>query len=297
MKVREHIRLLVPGDEQALEAYLRTRLESSMFLLGNLRATGLVDGENAYQGAYAACWQANQVVGVIAHYWNGNLVLQAGQQIPTLCRAAVRGSGRPIYGVVGPAAQVEIAARYLIPPADLIQTDETEILYSLNLSDLVIPEGLASGWLRGRRSEPRDESLLVDWRIGYCVEAMGDERGPELEARCRRSVVRSTGEGRTWVAERAGQVVACSSFNAILREAVQVGGVWTPPEGRRRGYGRAAVATSLVEARAQGVEKAILFTGESNLAAQKAYQSLGFRPTGDYRLLLFNRAVESPNGG
>ncbi len=55
---------------------------------------------------------------------------------------------------------------------------------------------------------------------------------------------------------------------------------------RRRGYGRCVVAASLLDARAQGVEKAILFTGESNLAAQRAYTALGFRHIGDYRLLL-----------
>ena len=71
-----------------------------------------------------------------------------------------------------------------------------------------------------------------------------------------------------------------------IKEAVQVGGVWTPPELRRRGYGRCVVAASLLDARSEGVEKAILFTPERNIASQKAYTALNFQHIGDYRLVL-----------
>ena len=36
------LRILHPGDEPALEAFLQPRLESSLFLLGNMRQAGLV---------------------------------------------------------------------------------------------------------------------------------------------------------------------------------------------------------------------------------------------------------------
>ena len=80
--------------------------------------------------------------------------------------------------------------------------------------------------------------------------------------------------------------MALSGFNAVLREAVQIGPVYTPPELRRRGYARAAVAASLLDARAEGVQTAILFTGQDNLPAQKAYTALGFRHVGAFRLVL-----------
>ena len=48
---------------------------------------------------------------------------------------------------------------------------------------------------------------------------------------------------------------------------------------------------SLLDARAEGVQKAILFTGESNLSAQRAYTALGFRHVGDYRLLLLQSPI------
>ena len=80
--------------------------------------------------------------------------------------------------------------------------------------------------------------------------------------------------------------MASTSFNAETREAVQVGGVWTPPDLRGRGYGRAVVAVSLLDARAEGVGRAVLFTGDSNVPAIRAYAALGFRRIDDYRIVL-----------
>ena len=71
-----------------------------------------------------------------------------------------------------------------------------------------------------------------------------------------------------------------------MTEIVQVGGVWTPPEFRSRGYGRGAVAASLLSVRTEGVQTAILFTGEENIPAQKAYEALDFHHIGDYRIIL-----------
>ena len=177
--------------------------------------------------------------------------------------------------------------------ARLIQMDETEKLYSLRLDDLVVPEDLRSGVVCGRRIEPRDVGLLTEWRVGYSIEVLGAEDGPRLRERCRAGIQRSLAEGTTWVTERQGEAVSASGFNTAIAEAVQIGGVWTPPELRRQGYGRAAVAASLLDARAEGVETAILFTGWHNVAAQKAYEALGFRHIGSYRLVLLKSPVQA----
>jgi uncharacterized protein len=76
-------------------------------------------------------------------------------------------------------------------------------------------------------------------------------------------------------------------FNARLPDVVQVGGVYTPPEHRRRGAARAVVAGMLRGARdEEGVGRAILFTGDDNVAAQTAYRAIGFTAVGEYGLVL-----------
>jgi predicted GNAT family acetyltransferase len=209
----------------------------------------------------------------------------------SLWQAAVKASQRPIGGLIGPNDQVSAAKEALEIDESRIQMDEVEKLYTLRLKDLLIPEGLSSGRVSGRRIEPRDLELIAKWRVAYSIEAIGAKDGPELWEKCRASAERYLQERRTWVLEDQGEPVACSSFNAAIKEAVQVGGVWTPPELRKRGYGRSAVAVSLLDARLEGVKKAILFTGESNIAAQKAYAALGFQHIGDYRLLLLRSPI------
>jgi predicted GNAT family acetyltransferase len=195
-------------------------------------------------------------------------------------------------GLIGPNAQVQSVKNALEIGQSIIQMDETEGLYSLDLKELVVPDNLRSGRVTARRVEQTDVELLAEWNIAYEIEALGAEDGPALRARCRKESERHTAEKRQWVLEDGGKPVACSAFNTRITEAVQVGGVWTPPEFRGRGYARAVVAASLLDARAAGAGKGILFTGEENLAAQKAYASLGFHRMGDYRLLLLRSPIK-----
>ena len=280
------IRILEPDDSAALEAFLAPRLESSMFLVGNLRVAGLRDRGAPYEGTYAAAYEQGQMVAVVAHYWNRNLVLQAPVHVGPLCKAAAVASGRPVRGLVGPAPQVERAMAALDIVAASAQLDERETLFALPLADLCVPEPLANGRVCGRRAGPDDVELVTEWRVAFSLESLGDEDSPRLWEQVRTSVRRGVSENRIWVLEAAGVPVSTSGFNAAVREAVQIGGVWTPPAQRGRGYGRAVVAASLLDARNQGVGKAVLFTGLDNLPARRAYGVLGFRPLGDYRLVL-----------
>ena len=78
-----------------------------------------------------------------------------------------------------------------------------------------------------------------------------------------------------------------SGYNAKIAEAVQIGGVFTPPELRSKGYARALVAASLEAAHESGIGTGLLFTARDNIPAQRAYTALGFREIGDYRICAF----------
>ena len=64
-------RVLQPGDEASLETYLLPKIESSMFLVGNMRAVGLEYKGDGYEGTYAAAFEGERIIGVVAHTWNG----------------------------------------------------------------------------------------------------------------------------------------------------------------------------------------------------------------------------------
>jgi uncharacterized protein len=79
--------------------------------------------------------------------------------------------------------------------------------------------------------------------------------------------------------------VSLCTRTARADESVQIGGVWTPPELRNRGYGRAVVAGALHESARDGVTRAVLFT--DNPAARRSYERLGFRQIGEYGITIY----------
>ena len=93
---------------------------------------------------------------------------------------------------------------------------------------------------------------------------------------------------RLWVLEEAGCLVSMTGFNATLPDVVRVAGVFTPAELRGRSHGRAVVPGSLLDARADGVVEAILFTEAENHPAQRAYESHGFERIGDYEMVMLD---------
>jgi GNAT superfamily N-acetyltransferase len=277
------------GDGAARAEFLEPYTASSMFLRSNSLAAGLVDRGSPLQGTYVAAVEGERIIAVAAHFWNGILVLQAPElrAIETIARAAVLRSGRELKGLAGPQRQVEMARAALGLSGRATAHDSREDLFELDLAKLEVPRALAAGRLVCRAPRPDELGTVAAWRVDYCVETLGIPNSPELAATSRAEIARLQQEGSQWIVVDGGRPVSYSAFNARLRDAVQVGGVWTPRGLRSRGYGRAVVAGSLLEARSKGARTGILFTGEENRPARAAYEALGFRVVGDYALVIF----------
>jgi GNAT superfamily N-acetyltransferase len=287
-------RVLGPGDQAALETFLLPRTSSSMILLSNSRLVGLRDLGERFHATYAAVFQGTTLTGVVAHCWNGSSVLQAPpEHAATLCALAVRASARPLTGMLGPSDQVSAALSGLGIATAALRLDSVESLFQLRLSGLRVPESLVNGTLQARLAEHRDLDVLTAWRAAFSIEALQAIDSAELLESSREAEERLVADGHVWLVEFQGRPVSTSGFNAVLSEAVQIGGVYTPPSLRGRGYARAAVAQSLLDARRRGVASSLLFTGDDNPAAQRAYQALGYERIGDYRIVTL-RAAQSP---
>jgi RimJ/RimL family protein N-acetyltransferase len=286
------VRTLDEGDERPLEAFLAPRLTFSIFLASNMRRMGLVDRGERYQGTYVAAFKGADIVGVAAHYWNGMLILQAPAHLEEIISTALSLSGRQLLGLIGLDEQVQRAKVHLgLVQADY-QIDEPDGLYSLDLANLIVPGQLETGQVHGRRLEPEDIDLVSAWRVAYSVELLDAIENSDLWEQSRASMEEKYRTGESWVLQANGEIVSNTSINAGTKEVVQIGGVYTPGELRGRGYGRAVVAVSLLDAGNEGVEKAVLFTGDGNLAALKAYAALGFKRIGDYRLSILRDPVD-----
>jgi uncharacterized protein len=287
------VRLLAPADASKLEEFLVSHRDSSMFLRANARFAGLDYRGQPFQATYAAAFRDDlpdvgafdrAMTDVVAHCWNGMLLIQAPERAPELARACVESSGRPVTGLSGPREQVRQARLALgLAEADAALEGD-EALYALDLSALVVPAALSSGPVICRAPLAQERATLVDWRVAYDVEILGAIDSPEQRQRSAEFLDAQIGADDAWVAVVDGVPVSLSAFNASLPDIVQLGGIYTPPPLRGRGFAKLAVAASLMVARERGASRAVLFTG--NPSAMRTYEALGFRRVGEYSLVL-----------
>ena len=283
----EIVRLLRPGDEAALDAFLRAHAASSVFLRSNLRAGGIEDRGEVHQARYAGLFRGADLVAVAAHCQNGSLLLQAPFAAERVAAAAVGASGRRVRWLLGPAAHVEAVRRSPLLAARIPVKASREELMRLDLEHLTVPPPLGAGEVRCRRGAAGDYDRLTQWRVAYEVEAFGRAATAALERESRSEMVRRCESRALFVLESAREPVAMCAFNARLPDTVQLGSVFTPRPLRARGFGRAVAAGALLAAREEGATSAILFTGVENAPALRAYRSLGFERVGDYALVLY----------
>lgn len=277
-------RPLTAGDASMLETFLALHRDSSMFLRANTRRAGL-----AYQGLhgqanYVGAFRDGLLVGVAAHCWNGMLLLQAPEHSAELARDAVEWSARPVTGLSGPLEQVRKARSALRIENANVALDGADWLYALDLSQLVVPEPLSNGTVVCRPPRPEERDTLCAWRLAYDIELLGATDSPSARRRSEEFLDAQIAEGNAWVAFVGCAPVSLSAFNAALPDIVQLGGIYTPPALRGRGFAKAVVAASLLVARDRGASRAVLFT--NNPSAARAYEALGFRRVGDYSLVL-----------
>lgn len=279
------LRVLGAGDAGALQAFLEAHRDSSMFLRSNAHRAGLVYGGEPFQMLYVGAFDGPSLVGVVAHGWNGMICVQAPDHLEELARYCVAESGRTVKGFSGPGEQVR-RARAAVSMNDVPTTlDEVEGLFALDLGDLAVPVAVSSGAIECRAPRSDEIAVLHEWRVGYDIETLGAPDSEETRARATTTLDRQVADNAATVAVVDGRIVSLSALNAVLPDIVQVGGVYTPPPLRSRGYAKASVAGSLLDARRAGAERAVLFASRPD--AQRCYAALGFQRIGDYGLVLF----------
>jgi RimJ/RimL family protein N-acetyltransferase len=184
--------------------------------------------------------------------------------------------------IVGPFNQVELALA-AVPDRGEPTLKSREILFSLDVEDLVIPAKLTNKDCFYRTITSADLDLITDWRIDYEVTILNIPPSSICREKTRDKFLSQ----RWWILEAEGRPVSMTTFTCLIPEAAVVGGVYTPPDLRGKGFARAVVAGSILDVQKEGVAKVILFTGEDNFPAQRAYRSLGFRECGDFGLVVW----------
>jgi uncharacterized protein len=121
------IRILNEADASILEAFLAQHRDSSMFLRSNIRQSGIEFKPEPFHALHVAAIHNGRVTAVVAHAWNGMILVQAPPGIlEELAREGVRVSGRAVTGLTGPLDQVKHArsALSLTSSAVAMESDE-----------------------------------------------------------------------------------------------------------------------------------------------------------------------------
>ncbi len=277
------IREAIKGDEALIEAYLAKHFATAMFMRGNLKDFGIGNTEAPY-GMRFFIREEGKITGIGGVGNGGAVMLQASgdlAQMVAYMRAALP-TGFMLTVTTGAPEMVAAILAGFDMADTATQMNETEPLFLLPKSDLKRQDMAGFTF---RPSVIDDLPLLAQWNHAYNIEVLGGADTAEARTETLAAAKRTINHGRQRLLLLNGEVVAQTNFNAALPDAVQVGGVYTPPCRRGQGLARRAVAAHLGEAFAAGVENAILFSASE--VASKAYRAVGFVEIGVYQIVLF----------
>ena len=289
-----NVRLLKASDTRKLEEYLVPCRAECMFICSNLQAAGIEYKGADFQGEYFGYFnnqgdQTREMLGVIVHYWNGNVMMHASNKtiLEELVVHLKKHAKRPIAGVLGPNIQAEYVIKSLGLASACFAINRNEGLFEINLAGLNEVNIPSNFEVVAARDVPK--SILIKWMKSYDIEALGASNDETLEKRVETHWNLRLQKNDSWVLLADKTPIALSAFNARLTDMAQVGPVWTPFEYRNKGFARLLLAYILHQEKRKGTKQAILFT--DNPVAIKAYLAIGFKKIGDYRLALFEKPI------
>lgn len=263
-----------------IDRFLALYTETSMFLRGNLAAHGI--GAAHRHGTDFFLWSPGQAIEAVFGVTNGGYVMC---QNPGLNEQAAEAfvaqvKHRSIAGITGDSDQVDQILRCQSFPQQSWKVSVDEPLFTLHLSRLPSEDDVDMV----RSADAADRDLLISWFQQYEVDAGLSRPGPAVDARAKQSAEAAIVNDDLRLYCEGDQPVAMTAFNARVPECVQVGGVFVPRDRRNSGLARRIVTAHLHQAKAEGVDRAILFA--SSPQAARAYTAIGFGQIGTYRVQL-----------
>jgi len=141
-----------------------------------------------------------------------------------------------------------------------------------------------------RQADPYDLEEIVQNSAQQHIDDLDDDRFAADPAGFRIRHQTDIQQQRWWVLREGGRIVFQVHVGAENREAVQIGGVFTPPDLRGQGIatrGVAAVVLRLLSRR----PAVMLFCGEDNGAARRVYEKVGFGVISNFRSWLLEEPL------
>ncbi|MDQ1257916.1 MAG: uncharacterized protein QG656_2524 [Candidatus Hydrogenedentes bacterium] len=138
----------------------------------------------------------------------------------------------------------------------------------------VIPPAACLGKFRAAAED--DIPLLTDWREKFSLDIQHSSAREDVLVAVRRDV--ESGNLYLWECNRP---VSTAVLKRPIGKGISIGGVYTPPEFRRRGYASACVAALSQFMLDKGYAYCSLYTNLANPTSNHIYQAIGYEPVGE----------------
>ncbi len=215
-------------------------------------------------------------------FFGRHVVLAADDGTPIEAFADLAPAKNSVRMIVGPRRTVEeywarVKGRHAVPR--LVRTSQPLLAVDRNTL-----RGDAGG-VTVRRARPaewesvaRNSAAMIREELGYDPRATSDE----FDANVRGSVER----GAWWIGENEDGLCFFCSAGPNSPRTMQLQGIWTPPELRRRGLALASLY-GICDALLNDYPTLSLYVNDFNAPALRLYDRLGFAQAGEFSTLLF----------
>lgn len=260
-------------------AYLEGHLDTSIFLLSCLTMFGPELGTDGRSGNYRAIERPDGVSGVWSLTRRGHLLAQTGGRtdFTDVILESCASDPVPICGVVAEWQLADALWRALTPRAAFARTYAAKsTVYALDLANAPAstPGGVEVRVLNGTDFSAWD-ALNIDFAAEEGAPIAGNVDGR------RRYFEACAASGQCWGGFDGDALVTMAALDHDYAWAAQVGGIFTRPDRRGRGFARAILTRVLNDLRDRGYTRAVLF-GYEREAARRLYEYIGFRATGHF---------------
>jgi hypothetical protein len=124
-----------------------------------------------------------------------------------------------------------------------------------------------------RAAMPADTDLLYGWMQEFVHEAVPHDQAPPREM-----VEEGVARNKYLLWTIGGEPVSMAVIGRVLKSAMSIGPVYTPPSKRGRGFAGSATAALSERIFAEGKSAACLYSDLRNPYSNRCYEKIGFKP-------------------
>jgi len=251
----------------------------------NSLVLGFAHSDRAFEGCelgLAAFSRGRPAAVLIQTGINEAIVSTAGARAAAALGRGLAAAAPDSRGIVGPAAPARAAAEgFASATRDSVRIERELILHQLQAE----PPAPAGGE-RLRRATARDAALLLAWAAGF----EQDTRTPDHARNAARRVHQGIESGRLYLLEAGAAPCAAASWGRPTVRTRTVTCVYTPPEERGQGRGRAITSLLATRLLREGAQTVLIFTDADDPVPNHVYERVGFRRLAAFSHLAFVRS-------